>query len=134
MTDVMKFLVNVRPIECFGERWIWQKKWPLSIYRRLDVIAWLEKEAATPRTLKSLCRAEIFSLLGERPSSKCDNLPLPNNLKEFLKFTEFVPESLYEEKPVDNVECPFDCKWTCRSPQCPKLDISSSSESEFEIE
>lgn len=131
---VVRFLIHLNP-NYLQEEWLWNDKWPVSIYRRPDVREFLKESAKTAWTLKQLCRSKVFGLVGKYAPIKMDKLPLPETLKDYLKFNEHVKEQFYTKKPLDTVDCPFDCFAICPLRRCPDLDISVSSDtdSEFEI-
>ena len=131
---VVKFLIHLWP-HYLQEAWILRQQWPVSLYRREDVRLYLLEARRQVWTLKELCRARVFRLVGKYAPVKVDKLPLPNALKDYLKFDEFVEDSFYEKIPLDKADCPFDCPAVCPKRDCPDLDISISSDSgsEFEI-
>ncbi|GFN77014.1 ankyrin repeat domain-containing protein 1-like [Plakobranchus ocellatus] len=131
---VVKFLIHLYP-SYLQETWLRKQQWPVAIYHREDVRQYLLDARCYVWTLKQLCRARVFRLVGKYAPVKVDKLPLPAPLKDYLKFSEFVKESFYEKVPLETVECPFDCPAICPKKGCPDLDISISSDSgsDFEI-
>ncbi|XP_069113741.1 delta-latroinsectotoxin-Lt1a-like isoform X2 [Argopecten irradians] len=130
LVRIIKFLIALNPLS-LNEEWLQKQMWPVSIYRRPDIFNWLQREASTPRTLKQLCRARIFKLLGTHAPSKAKELPLPEPLQDYLQYNEFVKEEYYQRKPLNSKECPFDCPPKCSYRHCPPIEVSAS-ESEAE--
>lgn len=131
---VVTFLTHLYP-HFLQEEWLLKENWPVALYHREDVREHLLKVRRQVWTLKELCRARVFRLVGKYAPVKVDKLPLPSALKEYLKFNEFVKESFYEKIPLEKTDCPFDCPVICPRKDCPELDISISSDSgsDFEI-
>ncbi|XP_067652019.1 serine/threonine-protein phosphatase 6 regulatory ankyrin repeat subunit A-like [Haliotis asinina] len=130
--SLVKLLVDIRP-SFLSERWIWSRQWPVAIFQMPEVCAWLTNESRKPRSLKTICRGKIFKILGRSPSSKSDKLPIPDGLKEFLKYNHHITDKFYCRIPLDIQECPFDCPSSCPIKYCPPLDISSSDSDEIEF-
>ena len=42
------------------------------------------KYFSAPRTLKQMCRVEIYNMIGRRPAVFANKLPLPQVLREYL--------------------------------------------------
>lgn len=133
LMSLARLLIDLRPA-FLREEWLWQKEWPVSLYRRPMVRDWLLEQAATPRTLKCLCRAAIYRRLGLDAPTKLDKLPLPPPLKQYMGFPEHIKDTFYVEKPLEE-ECPYDCAVTCpRKAACPQIDLSFSDDSDQDIE
>jgi hypothetical protein len=49
-----------------------------------------------------LCRGKIFGYLGKHPNNKINKLALPENLKEYLQYNEFIKDKYYVKKPLDD--------------------------------
>ncbi|XP_056022784.1 ankyrin-2-like isoform X2 [Ostrea edulis] len=122
---VVKFMVALRPT-FLNEKWLQRKKWPVSIYRRPDIIEWLEKESRHVQSLKELCRGRIFHYLGKFGLKKIDSLALPEPMKEYLKYNEFIKDKYYVRKKLDLKCCPFECPSYCANKRCLPIEISSS--------
>ena len=86
------------------------------------------------RSLKQLCRARIFRCLHLYAPHKAEKLPLPDSLKRYLTFPEHIKDKFYEEKPLSEEECPYDCGVVCPLKMCPVVDISFSDDSDQDIE
>lgn len=127
LTLLVQLLVDMNPYY-LNEDWVRRRQIPLSLYKRPSFYEWLCSEASQPRSLKLLCRANIFRYLGKYPCHKVDQLPLPKALNNFVGFREHIPDSMYEPVTVYSEECPYDCKAACNKEQCPELDFSSSDE------
>ena len=130
LDKVAKFLVALDHT-FLNENWVQNRNWPISIYRRPEIIEWLCEEAKQPRTLRQLCRAKIFHYVGKYAILKIPELPLPEAMKEYIKYKDHVKEKFYRHKALDKKECPFDCPIVCSIKRCFPIEISSS-ESEGE--
>ncbi|XP_061180289.1 putative ankyrin repeat protein RF_0381 isoform X2 [Saccostrea echinata] len=124
---VLKFMVALKPT-FLNEKWLQRKKWPVSIYRRPDIIEWLEKESQRVQSLKELCRGRIFHYLGKFGIKKIDSLQLPETMKDYLRYKEFIKEKYYVRKKLDLKCCPFECPSYCANKRCLPIEISSSEE------
>ncbi|KAK7505757.1 hypothetical protein BaRGS_00003028 [Batillaria attramentaria] len=134
LMSLARLLIDLRP-GFLREEWLWQKDWPMALYRRPMVRQWLIEQASTPRTLKCLCRAAIYKRLGLYAPKKVERLPLPESLKDYLGFPEHIKEKFYEERPLSQEECPYDCAVNCpQRAACPTIDISFSDDSDQDIE
>ena len=130
--SIVKFLTHLYP-RYLQEKWIRSKTWPVSIYNRPDVIEYLINAPKQVWSLKQYCRSTVFNLIGKNAPVKIDKLPLPISLKDYLKYNEFVQDDIFVQESLDEVECPYDCITLCPLRNCPELDISFSSDSEFDF-
>lgn len=129
-----KFLAAVQP-QCLQEEWIRTKEWPVSIYRRPDIIKWLEQESDKVRSLRQLCRGKIFRLLGKYPPTKLKKLKLSESLKKYVSYDSHVKDEFFTQNLLDlKGECPIECPAICTRKYCPPIEFSSSSESESSID
>ncbi|XP_076448878.1 uncharacterized protein LOC143285460 [Babylonia areolata] len=133
LMTLARFLIDLNPW-FLREQWLWQKDWPVSLYRRPLVRQWLIEQASTPRSLKCLCRARIFRCLRLYAPHKAEKLPLPESLKLYLQFPEHIKEKFYKEIPLSEEDCPYDCGVVCPLRMCPVVDISFSDDSDQDIE
>lgn len=124
---VVKFMVAIKPT-LLNEKWLQQKKWPVSIYRKPEVVDWLVKKSQEVQSLKKLCRGRIFQYLGKFGLKKIDSLPLPEAMKAYLNYNEFVKEKYYLRKKLNLKCCPFECPSYCANRRCLPIEISSSEE------
>lgn len=124
---VVKFMVAIKPT-LLNEKWLQQKKWPVSIYRRPDIVEWLEKKCQQVQSLKELSRGRIFQYLGKFGIKKMDSLQIPDAMKEYLRYNEFIKEKYYVRKKLDLKCCPFECPSYCANKRCLPIEISSSEE------
>lgn len=131
LIKVVKFLIALKS-NFLNEPWVQKEDWPVSIYHRPDIFEWLRRESRKVRSLKFHCRAQIFGYLGRHPKNKIVTLPLPEKLKEYLHYDEFVKEKYYVRKALDVRECPFDCPSICSVPHCPPIEVSSESDDSSE--
>lgn len=125
LMKLAKFLAAVQP-KFLGEEWIQERRWPLSTYFRPDIHQWIVERSRKPYTLKQLCRARIFRQLGKYTLNKIDKLPIPDDLKQYLKYKEFIKEKFYKAKNLNLDECPLDCEAWCGNRLCPPIEISDS--------
>ncbi|KAK3603435.1 hypothetical protein CHS0354_009418 [Potamilus streckersoni] len=129
-----RFMAVVQP-RFLQEKWIKEKKWPISIYHRPDIYEWLKRESSQPKKLRQLCRGRIFRLLGKYPINKIQKLPLHEKLKEYLSFKNHVKDEFYEPKYLNiDCECPTECPAVCSRRFCPPIEISSESDTDSEVE
>ncbi|KAK7114601.1 putative ankyrin repeat protein RF_0381 [Littorina saxatilis] len=133
LMSLARLLIDLHPW-FLREEWLWEKDWPVSLYRRPLVRRWLKEQASTPRSLKSLCRSRIFRCLGLYAPHKAEQLPLPESLKRYLTFPEHIKDKFYEEIPLSQEGCPYDCEVACPLRTCPVVDISFSDDSDQDIE
>lgn len=124
---VVRFMVAIKPT-LLNEKWLQKKKWPVSIYRRPDIVEWLEKKCQKVQSLKELSRGRIFQYLGKFGIKKIDSLQLPDAMKEYLRYNEFIKEKYYVHKKLDLKCCPFECPSYCANKRCLPIEISSSEE------
>ena len=129
LIKVVKFMIALKPV-FLNESWIQEEAWPVSIYHRPDIFEWLKRESGKVRSLMYLCRGKIFGYLGKHPNNKINKLALPENLKEYLQYNEFIKDKYYVKKPLDVRECPFDCPSLCSVLHCPPIEVSSESDAE----
>lgn len=74
----------------FGcQRWDWRDD---RLYDRREdnetVKAFVSQKAASPRTLMSICRLQLYRTFHKRPMKFVDPLPLPPTMKDYLKFED----------------------------------------------
>ena len=81
-----------------------------------------------------LSRAKIFKCLKLYAPHKAEQLPLPAALKEYLTFPEHIKDKMYNEIPLSQEDCPFDCSVNCKIKTCPVIDLSFSDDSDQDIE
>lgn len=134
LTRLVKFMAAVQP-QFLQEDWIKTKTWPVSIYRKSDLIKWLEQESMNVRSLRQLCRGRIFRILGKYPSDKLKKLNLDDTLYKYCSYSTHVKEEFYQLQPLNvKANCPIDCPAICNRRYCPPIEFSSSSESEESID
>lgn len=135
LTPVIKLLVDLNPSFLQVEWLRNNKQLPLALYKQPELCEWLQEESENVRSLSQLCNAKIVRYLGKYCFKKLDKLPLPDKLKEPMKFNKYftgkIVERKYREKSLFTKECPFDCDSNCKRPQCPEIEFSDSG-SEFE--
>ncbi|XP_062569296.1 putative ankyrin repeat protein RF_0381 [Saccostrea cucullata] len=124
---VVKFMVALKPT-FLNEKWLQRKRWPVSIYRKPDIIEYLEKESQRVQSLKELCRGRVFQYLGKFGIKKIDSLQLPDSMKEYLRYKEFIKDKYYVHKKLDLKCCPFECPSYCANKRCLPIEISSEEE------
>lgn len=127
LLKIVKFLVALKPTY-LNEVWVQREDWPVSIYHRPDIYEWLRRESRKVRSLRFHCRSQIFGYLGRHPKNKISELPIPEKLKEYLHYNEFVKEKYYVKKALDVRECPFDCPSICSVRHCPPIEVSTESD------
>lgn len=130
LVRVAMFLAELNPL-FLNESWIRQQKWPVSIYRRPDILEWLMEDSKQPQSLKRLCRGKIYHYLGRYAILKVPELTLPEPLKEYLTLKDHVKDKFYNEIPIEKKECPFHCPVVCSLKRCAPIELSTS-ESEDE--
>lgn len=134
LTRLIKLMAAVQP-HFLQEEWIKNKTWPVSIYRRPDLIKWLEQESMHVRSLRQLCRGKIFRLLGKYPTNKLKKLNLDDDMFKYLSYTSHVKDEFFVLQPLNvKANCPVDCPAICSLKYCPPIEFSSSSESEESID
>ncbi|CAG2203405.1 unnamed protein product [Mytilus edulis] len=129
LIKLVKFMIALKPV-FLNEPWITKEDWPVSIYHRPDIFEWLKKESRKVRPLMFHCRAQIYGYLGRHPKNKIHELPLPDKLKEYLHYNEYIKDQYFVKKPLDVRECPFDCPSLCPVPHCPPIEVSSESDTD----
>ncbi|KAK6184637.1 hypothetical protein SNE40_007072 [Patella caerulea] len=122
---LMELLVHVYPW-FLKEKWIWKRQWPVSIYNTPSIIEWLIVQSSNTKTLRYLCRSRIFRTLGHFPSVKMDQLPIPDNIREYISLNN--TKVALEENVLLSDDCPYDCPAMCSRRYCPPLDISDTDE------
>ncbi|XP_059170595.1 putative ankyrin repeat protein RF_0381 [Physella acuta] len=130
--DVAKILFHINPVY-LHEKWLREEKWPVSCYNEEAVKQQLLGLTKKVWSLREQCRAKIFKLVGKYAPAKIDKLPVSKIIKDYLKFSEFIKDSFYEKKPLDELECPYECPIACTKWNCYALDISISSDSDQEF-
>lgn len=134
LTRLTKFMVAVNP-HYLQESWVREKRWPVSIYHRPDIITWLDRESEKVRTLRQLCRGRIFRILGKYAPHKLTKLNLPANIREYVSYNSHVKPEFFVQTPLSLVgECPVECPAICTRKYCPPIEFSSSSESDNSID
>ncbi|KAH3774565.1 poly [ADP-ribose] polymerase tankyrase-2-like isoform X2 [Dreissena polymorpha] len=134
LMKLVKFMAAVYP-QSLQEPWVKEREWPVSIYRRPDIINWLEHQSQKVRSLRQLCRGKIFRLMGKYPESKLKTLKLPENLLEYCSYRSHVRDEFFLRAPLDiKGDCPVDCPAICSKKYCPPIEFSSSSESDSDID
>ena len=131
--SVVRFLTHLYP-RYLQEKWLRDGQWPVAVYYRPEVRESLMKATRDVWTLKQYCRSRVFNLVGKNAPMKIDKLPIPELLKKYLRFNEFIKEESYTKQSLDVVECPFDCITLCPLRNCPELDISMSSDSDSDFD
>ena len=134
---LLRLLVDVNPL-FLNEKWVQRRKIPLALYREEETCEWIFERASNPFSLKHLCFAKIFRSIGKWPIANVDKLPLPQQLREPMKFQQYFTgpliEKKYQEKTIYTRECPFDCQAICDlAPQCHPIEFSDSG-SEYELD
>ena len=137
MQRLLRLLLELKP-EYLNEQWVQQRHIPLALNREPETVDYIFKMAAQPRSLRSWCIAKIFRYIGKWPVANVDKLPLPQSIRNEMKFPQYFKGALIERKYVKQDvyarDCPYDCAVVCdRAPQCPILDFSDSG-SEFELD
>ncbi|CAL1528964.1 unnamed protein product [Lymnaea stagnalis] len=127
--DVAQLLININP-KYLQEKWLRQSKWPVSVYYEQDMRHHLLEMSNKVWTLKELCRSKVFMCVGKYAPIKITQLPIPESVKEYVMFNEFIKESFYEKKPLDFIACPYECPTFCSQWNCSPLDITVSSDSD----
>jgi hypothetical protein len=131
---VIRFLIDLNP-HFMHEGWLKSGQIPLALYKREELYKWLVNESTQVKPLVKLCNAKIVRLLGRFSLKKLDKLPIPDTLKEPMRFEHYFKgkfvERKYREKTLYSNDCPFDCSYLCVRQQCPDIEFSDSG-SEYE--
>ena len=74
-----------------------------------QLFKWLLQQAVSPKSLKHQCRHTIRSKVGQLNNNSfmennISNLPLPTNLKEYIRYSDLVQAPDVELPPAENLE------------------------------
>ncbi|XP_074646427.1 uncharacterized protein LOC141902548 [Tubulanus polymorphus] len=124
-----RLLSELNPL-FLNESWLKNRVITLSLYHKPHLCSWLFARSSNPMPLQYICRARIWASLGKYAPKKVLKLPLPKRLLEFVSFSEFFFEEMYNRKGLELRECPFDCVVNCDFNDCPPIEFLPSDESE----
>ncbi|XP_064641327.1 ankyrin repeat domain-containing protein 29-like [Lineus longissimus] len=129
MLNLVRLLISMNPL-FLNEEWVQKQNIMLALYKKPSFCQWLDETRRQPRRLGDWCRARIWKYLGKNGPYKVKQLSLPAKIIDFLSFSEYFHDRMYDKKTLDIAECPFDCPVTCLRKQCPPIDILPSDDTE----